>query len=578
MSHDPIQVLKFGSSVLRSSADLPLAVHEIYRHLRLGRRVIAVTSAIGPTTDHLLADAAAWGEEPEGAHVAALLATGEEAAAALLALACERAGIAVHRLDAEQAGLRTRGPLRDSLLVELNARRILRALGERRVLILPGFTGRSECGRTSLLGRGGSDLTALFIAQRLNARGCSLIKSVDGIYERDPEQGGPPPRRFAQLGWRELETLGGCIVQPKAARFAREHRLAFDVGRAGSAQLTRVGPCGARLEPARPAPPPLKVALCGLGTVGGGVLQHLLARPESFELCGVLVRDRARARGPELDGIPIWTRAAQLFASDCEVLVELIGGTDVAASLIEAALQRGLHVVSANKAALSQHLSDWEERARAAGCRLAYSASVGGSAPLLEQVEQQRRRRGIESLRGVLNGSTNFILDRIAAGDSAAGALAAAQALGYAEADPGLDLDGTDATQKLALLARAAWGPRLALHWGHQEGIASIDEQWVRAEARGGRVVRLVAEARHEAASIQAELRVESLVAGDGLALTRGAGNRLLLRGVDGHTRAIDGLGAGRWPTAEAVVADLLELRRCAEHELASGTSVGGRA
>ncbi|MFT5153890.1 MAG: homoserine dehydrogenase, partial [Planctomycetota bacterium] len=186
MSAPFIRVLKFGSSVLRSEEDLPLAVHEIYRFLRRGERVVAVTSAIGDTTDELLARAGALDGEQQQDHLAALLATGEEAAAAMLAMACERAGLRVARLDAVHAGFRTSGPLGDAELTEIDTGRIHAALADCPLVVLAGFVGRSDCGRTAVLGRGGSDLTALFVAEQLDARRVRLIKAVDGIYDCDP--------------------------------------------------------------------------------------------------------------------------------------------------------------------------------------------------------------------------------------------------------------------------------------------------------------------------------------------------------------------------------------------------------
>ena len=213
-----IIVLKFGSSVLRQESDLTTAVHEIYRSLREGYRVVAVVSAIGDTTDALVRQGSAWVDEPSPAAWASLLATGEATSCALLALALDRAGTPCILLDAHLADLRTSGPLTDASPESLDTQAILAALDDTPVVVLPGFTGRDEAGRTTLLGRGGSDLTALFVAHQLGAR-CLLLKDVDGIYDRDPERH-PGALRYAQVTWEEALEVGGSIVQPKAIRYA----------------------------------------------------------------------------------------------------------------------------------------------------------------------------------------------------------------------------------------------------------------------------------------------------------------------------------------------------------------------
>ncbi|HEV7514896.1 MAG TPA: hypothetical protein VGR07_01220, partial [Thermoanaerobaculia bacterium] len=154
MSSDPIVVLKFGSSVLAEAGDIPLAVHEIYRCLRQGKRVVAVVSALGPTTDRLLSLAHSLAGSPEPAGLAALLATGEATTAALLAIALDRAGIPATLLDPVRVGLRTDGPVLDAEPREINRRELFRVLEHRPVAVISGFVGQDGDGRTTLLGRG----------------------------------------------------------------------------------------------------------------------------------------------------------------------------------------------------------------------------------------------------------------------------------------------------------------------------------------------------------------------------------------------------------------------------------------
>ncbi|MGH9957147.1 MAG: homoserine dehydrogenase, partial [Pyrinomonadaceae bacterium] len=236
---EKIIVLKFGSSVLRDESDLPRAVHEIYRWWRQGAQVLVVASAFGNTTDRLLRGAESVCARPERSMLAALLATGEAASSALLGLALNRAGIPARVLDPAQAGLRTVGGTLDADLVAVDVAR-LRGELRKAVVILPGFIGRGENGNTTLLGRGGSDLSALFLAHRLRGQ-CVLLKDVDGIYSSDPATASTRPVRFAQLKYETAGQLAGSVVQPKALRFAASHRMPFVVTSIGSIYQTLVG-------------------------------------------------------------------------------------------------------------------------------------------------------------------------------------------------------------------------------------------------------------------------------------------------------------------------------------------------
>lgn len=238
-------VLKFGSSVIPSERALPGVVEEIQRHVRDGKRVVAVVSAIGGATDSLLAHAKQFGTAESSDHhahaLAAYVATGESQAVALLGLACAWGGLEAEVLDAGAIGLRTRGDPLDSSPTSLDASLLEAALRRAPVVIVPGFVGRDAHGRATLLGRGGSDLTALFIAQHLGAR-CRLLKDVDGLYDRDPAgPDGLSARRFARIAWDDVLALDEGIVQHKAVRFARSAGLSFEVGLAGAGGGTVVG-------------------------------------------------------------------------------------------------------------------------------------------------------------------------------------------------------------------------------------------------------------------------------------------------------------------------------------------------
>lgn len=241
-------VLKFGGSVLRDELHVRAAAEEVARFVREGHRVIAVVSALEGTTDALLSRARAYADKPHEFATAQLLATGELTSAALLGLALDTLGVRVETPDASGVGLRTEGDPLDASPLLLDTAAVGEALRRVHAIVVPGFVGKDDHNRTTLLGRGGSDLTALFVAQQLGA-GCRLVKDVDGLYEWDPARPGPQPRRFASLHWDGALNLDGAIVQHKAVRWARDHRLAFEVGSLGATHVTRVGDLDAEFAP-----------------------------------------------------------------------------------------------------------------------------------------------------------------------------------------------------------------------------------------------------------------------------------------------------------------------------------------
>lgn len=534
-----IIVLKFGSSVLRDENDLPSAVHEIYRWWREGFQVVAVVSAFGDTTNELNRRAQSVCTQPNDAFVAQLLATGEAASSALLGLGLDRAGIPVTVLDAENVRLSTDGPTLDAHPTSIDTARLLYAL-ESSVVVLPGFVGKDRSGQTTLLGRGGSDLTALFLAHRLGAV-CRLIKDVDGLYTSDPNAG-PSAARFARVSYATAARVGGAVVQRKAIDFAERNRLKFTVSSVASSCATEIGPYADSIAISEFPAEPLRVALLGCGTVGGGVYQRLAALPEFFEVVGVGTRNTGRLES--------------LLAKPVDIAVELLGGEEPARTLISIALRLGRHVVTANKALLATDLASLQKLAAISGASLKYSAAAGGVTPALETIRRARSSGPLHSISGVLNGTTNFILDHIAEGRSLSDALFIAREQGYAEHDPQLDLDGTDAAQKLVLLARAAFDVDLPLNSIHKRGIHSLPSK------RNGCVTRLVAECRRENNDVVATVSPVELPLDHPLARVSGVENCLLIQSQTGKRWEISGHGAGRWPTTEAVLADLFDLRR----------------
>jgi homoserine dehydrogenase len=554
-----IVVLKFGSSVLRSEKDLPRAVHEIYRAWRGGAQVLAVVSAFGNTTDELLRRAESISEHPEASALAALLATGEATASAMLCLALGKAGIAAKVLDPAQAGLRTEGGPLEANLISVDVVRLKRELRQA-IVVLPGFVGRCESGNTTLLGRGGSDFSSLFLANELDGR-CVLLKDVDGLYASDPALPGTRPLRFAEVTYETALHIGSQVVQPKAVRFAASRRLRFVVTAIGAGRETVVGCHKDRLADSADSTP-LRVALLGCGTVGGGVYQRLAAMPELFTVTGVGTRNATSARAAGVPEDLITSDLEELIDGECDVVVELVGGTKYAAAITTNALRSGHHVVTANKALMAVEGEQLLSLAAACAVTLRYSAAVGGALPALERIDRARSDGAIRSFSGVLNGTTNFVLDLLAEGEDLESAVAAAQKAGYAEANPHFDLNGTDAAQKLILLARQAFGISLPFAAVAREGIDQIDPQLVRKAHDEGQTVRLIASCRRESDGLKASVKPFVLSLSHPLASTNGVENRLLIEPIVGTPDVVSGKGAGRWPTAEAVMADLLDIKR----------------
>jgi homoserine dehydrogenase len=551
-------VLKFGSSVLHSTADLPAAVDEIYRHVRAGQRVVAVVSAFAGVTDSLIERARGVGGRSDPYAYASLVGSGEIEAAAMLALSLATHGVPARLLPPEQFTLRAHGDPLDAEPHDFDSGLLSTTLADVAAVVVPGFVAHDEQHRTVLLGRGGSDFTALFLATRLGAD-CRLVKDVDGLYERDPATPGPVPRRFAQATWDDALRVAGRLIQPKTIRFAHLHRQSFHVSCCGARHATLVGPGPSRLEAATPATP-LKVVLLGLGTVGRGVYERLVGHPERFRLVRAVVRDPARHAA---SGIPVDLLSSNPWDAvneDADLVVEALGGEFPAAEVLLAALLAGRRVVTANKTALAPHWGRFAAYARGPDSRLRLSAAAGGAVPVLEAIVREAASRRIVALRGVLNGTCNYVLDRLAEGASYPEALAEAQSRGFAEPDPASDVSGLDAEHKLRLCAQAAFGrgPERV----ERRGIERPDEV---ASGSDQETLRLVAEVVLQGDQLSARVAPLRLARDAFLAGARGEENRVEIGFADGTVLRLAGKGAGRWPTTASVLGDVWEHARAAE-------------
>jgi len=549
-------VLKFGSSVLEREDDYPRVVQEIYRHVREGEKVVAVVSALAGETDALLAQAQrVGGEVAPDALVARLARLGELQSAALMALALSKAGLRACTLDPHEMGLVAKGSPLDSDLDALDPQAVWSHIDEHDVVVVPGFIADHADHGVVTLGRGGTDLSAVFFADRLDAHRVRLIKDVDGVYEEDPAKN-PAALRYSHLNYAEAEHASSGLIQAKAIHVADEKDVLIEVAALGSAEATTI----ARL-PARKArghrPERLRVALLGCGSVGAGVLSLLQSQPDLFELGPVLVRN------PDLHAEPALFTASleEALAGDPDILVELIGGVDVASEAMHHALLQGAQVVTANKAAVAKHWDSLHASAARHGGSLRFSGSVGGGAPVLEAL--RRLDGGVVSLEGVMNGTCNYLLSRLAEGWTFEQALAKAQELGFAEADPSADVDGHDAADKLSILVRESFGVTLLPKWIEKHSLMDLVPEAAAEALERGEVLKQVGSCRvRPDGSVEAEVRIESLPRSHPLALTHNEENRFLITDVDGKLHDVFGKGAGRWPTATAVFADVMDAQR----------------
>jgi len=323
----------------------------------------------------------------------------------------------------------------------------------------------------------------------------------------------------------------------------------------------------------------MRVGLCGLGTVGSSLLQLLSRQPPSLSRGGgaslQITRVGAR-RVPahcNLEGIAHSTKVLELAqADDVDVLVELIGGTDTALDLVRRALEQGKHVVTANKALLAEHGDELFLLARRQGLRIGFEASVAGGIPVIRALREGLVASTVTSMIGIINGTCNFILTEMqASGCDFSQALRLAGERGYAEADPTLDVDGTDARHKLGILASLAYDMPLRLcREVHQEGITKVDVRDLDYARELGYVIRHLSVASRQPQGL--ELRVHpALVPRDSLlAHVEGVMNALWVNGRETGPTLYYGAGAGGMATASAVMADLVSLARGALPECPS--------
>ncbi len=313
-----------------------------------------------------------------------------------------------------------------------------------------------------------------------------------------------------------------------------------------------------------------KVAIVGMGTVGSGLAKLLLDHGDrtarhagrTLWLESVVVRDLQKSRDVDLpEGVISDSLSTILENDEIKVVAQLIGGLEPARTIMLQLLESGKHVVTANKALLAEHGAELFDRARELARSIAFEAAVCGGVPIITNISQCLSANQITSLRGILNGTSNFIVSQMEENDADyAEAVKEAQDRGYAEADPTMDVDGTDAAQKLAILAHLAFGARV--HWQDipRIGIDSLDRVDLKYARELGYRVKLLAVAKLNDSGLELHVSPTLVKSGKPLAEVRGANNAVSAVGDAVGTVFFHGLGAGQMPTASAVCADMIDI------------------
>jgi len=341
---------------------------------------------------------------------------------------------------------------------------------------------------------------------------------------------------------------------------------------------------------ATPAGRPLRVALAGLGTVGGEVARAMVLDPDHLaraaggrrlELAVVAEPDPSRPRGLDLAGVERIADATELPGrDDIDIVVELIGGLEAAGRLVEGALRAGRAVVTANKALLARRGPELEAAARERGAALRFEAAVGGGIPVLAPLAADLAANRIRRVRGIVNGSTNFVLTAMTTGGGEYDdVVAEARELGYLEADPSADVEGRDAADKVVLLARLAYGGWVdvravrrapaALSGDGRPGITGVTASEIAGAARLGLVMKLIGFAERAAGSadeadrgILAGVVPAAVASSSTLGTTNGVTNIVEIVAEPVGRVSFVGPGAGGTATSSAVLGDLLAIAR----------------
>jgi homoserine dehydrogenase len=318
----------------------------------------------------------------------------------------------------------------------------------------------------------------------------------------------------------------------------------------------------------------INVGLLGIGTVGSGTYAVLARNQQEIRrragreirITTVADLDEAHARSIVGDRVAVVGDARAVIADPAiDIVVELIGGTGIAKTLVMDAIAAGKHVVTANKALLAVHGSEIFAAARERGVMVAFEAAVAGGIPIIKALREGLTANRIEWIAGIINGTTNFILSEMRAKGLDFGAvLKEAQRLGYAEADPTFDIEGVDAAHKATIMSAIAFGVPVQFERAHVEGITALQATDIRYAEQLGYRIKLLGITRRREAGIELRVHPTLVPAKRLIANVEGAMNAVVVQGDAVGTTLYYGKGAGAEPTASAVVADLVDITRLA--------------
>jgi homoserine dehydrogenase len=321
---------------------------------------------------------------------------------------------------------------------------------------------------------------------------------------------------------------------------------------------------------------PIRVALLGAGSVGSQVARLLIENREELaqrvgadvELAGVLVRDPKATRDSEIPG-ELFTSDAETLILGSDIVIELLGGIEPAKTYVRMALESGADVVTANKALIAAHGPELFDLAEQLGAQLYFEAAVGGAIPIIRPLRESLAGDKVNRVMGIVNGTTNFILDRMeSTGADFEEALAEATALGYAEADPTADIEGYDAASKAAILASLAFHSEVPVEKVYREGISSITAMTIETARQAGYTVKLLAICERVGDGLVARVHPTLIPLTHPLAAVRGAYNAVFVEAESAGQLMFYGAGAGGTQTASAVLGDLVS---AAKRHLAGG-------
>lgn len=316
----------------------------------------------------------------------------------------------------------------------------------------------------------------------------------------------------------------------------------------------------------------IQIAILGYGTVGAGVARLLLENQEvltrrvgaELKLKYIADIDTTTDRGIQLpEGVLIDDARKAVADPEVQIVVETIGGEGIAKALMVEALKAGKHVVTANKALLAKHGNDLIATAATTGADLAFEASVGGCMPIIKTLREALVGNQVHAMTGILNGTCNYIFTKInAEGIPFKEALDQAQAGGYAEADPTLDVDGFDTAHKLAILGALAYGMEINFEDIHIEGIRNVTPRDITYARQFGYCIKLLAISKNHGDQIEARVHPTMIPLDNTLAHVNGTLNAITVSTDAAGDILLSGHGAGMLPTASAVVGDVVDLAR----------------